>query len=84
LLHDIYNLDLPADLLVLSACESLVGLKRGFMYAGAAQVLVSLWKVDDEATAELMRLFYRGMLVNSQSPATASQNAQTARRKQRR
>jgi CHAT domain-containing protein len=59
-------------LVVLSACQSgqgklvggegLVGLTRGFMYAGAASVVVSLWKVDDAATAELMTRFYQKML----------------------
>ena len=63
-LNDIYNLHLDADLVVLSACrtalgqeirgEGLVGLTRGFMYAGAARVLASLWSVEDRATAELM------------------------------
>ena len=70
-LHDIYNLKLSADLVVLSACntglgkeikgEGLIGLTRGFMYAGAGGVAASLWKVDDEATAELMTRFYEGM-----------------------
>ena len=69
-LHEIYNLRLPVDLVVLSACqtalgreirgEGLVGLTRGFMYAGAARVVASLWQVDDESTAELMKRFYRG------------------------
>src|SRR5262249_23725873 len=63
-LQDIYNLKLPAELVVLSACqtalgkeikgEGLVGLARGFMYAGAPRVVASLWKVDDRATSELM------------------------------
>ena len=71
-LYEIFNLNLPAELVVLSGCstglgkeiqgEGLVGLTRGFMYAGAARVLVSLWAIDDEGTAELMRLFYAGML----------------------
>ncbi|HMJ24595.1 MAG TPA: tetratricopeptide repeat protein, partial [Pyrinomonadaceae bacterium] len=62
--NDIYNLKLPAELVVLSACqtglgkeikgEGLVGLTRGFMYAGAARVVVSLWNVNDKATADLM------------------------------
>ncbi|HYG80642.1 MAG TPA: CHAT domain-containing protein, partial [Pyrinomonadaceae bacterium] len=70
-LYDIYNLRLSADLVVLSACrtalgkdvrgEGLVGLIRGFMYAGASRIVASLWEVDDVATAELMTLFYRGM-----------------------
>lgn len=80
-LHDIYNLDLPADLVVLSACqtalgkevaaEGLVGLTRGFMYAGAERVLASLWKIDDRATAELMGRFYERMLVGGMAPAAA-------------
>jgi CHAT domain-containing protein len=70
-LHDIYNLRLDAALTVLSACqtalgkdirgEGLIGLTRGFMYAGAPQVVASLWDVEDHATAELMKHFYEGM-----------------------
>lgn len=86
-LHDIYNLDLPTDLVVLSACqtglgkdvkaEGLIGLTRGFMYAGAARVVVSLWKVDDEATAVLMEAFYAGLLGSDRlAPATALRRAQ--------
>jgi CHAT domain-containing protein len=87
-LHDIYNLELPVDLVVLSACnsalgkqvrgEGLVGIVRGFMYAGAERVVASLWKVDDEATGELMKLFYREMLQKGLSPATALRQAQIA------
>jgi CHAT domain-containing protein len=87
-LHDIYNLNLPVDLVVLSACntglgkdvkgEGLVGIVRGFMYAGAARVVASLWKVDDEATAELMKRFYQQILREGQSPAAALRAAQTA------
>jgi CHAT domain-containing protein/Tfp pilus assembly protein PilF len=93
-LHDIYNLKLPAELVVLSACqtglgkeikgEGLVGLTRGFMYAGAARVMASLWKVDDEATAELMKHFYEGILKQRQSPAAALRNAQVYMLKQKR
>jgi CHAT domain-containing protein len=85
-LHDIYNLNLPADLVVLSACntglgkdvrgEGLVGIVRGFMYAGAARVVASLWKVDDEATAELMKRFYRYMLQENMPAAAALKAAQ--------
>jgi CHAT domain-containing protein/Tfp pilus assembly protein PilF len=85
-LHDIYNLNLPAELIVLSACdtglgkdvkgEGLVGLARGFMYAGAARVVASLWKVDDEATAVLMTHFYRLMLKDGKPPAAALRDAQ--------
>ena len=79
---EIYNLKLPAELVVLSACqtalgqqirgEGLVGLTRGFMYAGAARVLATLWKVDDAATAELMQRFYEGMLGPQHLPAAAA------------
>ncbi|HEX9945728.1 MAG TPA: CHAT domain-containing tetratricopeptide repeat protein [Thermoanaerobaculia bacterium] len=85
-LNDIYSLRLNADLIVLSACktalgkeirgEGLVGLTRGFMYAGAARVLASLWSVEDRATAELMGSFYRGMLRDGLSPAAALRRAQ--------
>jgi CHAT domain-containing protein/Tfp pilus assembly protein PilF len=83
---DIFNLNLPADLVVLSACntalgkdvrgEGLIGLVRGFMYAGAARVVASLWAVDDESTAELMKSFYEKMLKEGMSPAAALRGAQ--------
>ena len=85
-LHDIYTLRLNADLVVLSACETalgreirgegLIGLARGFMYAGASRVVASLWNVEDQATAALMKEFYQGMLVSGQSPAAALRAAQ--------
>jgi CHAT domain-containing protein/Tfp pilus assembly protein PilF len=85
-LLDIYNLDLNADLVVLSACqtalgkqiaeEGLVGLTRGFMYAGASRVVASLWKVDDEATAALMKKFYESMLKKRETPSQALRNSQ--------
>ena len=93
-LNDIYNLDLPADLVVLSACnsalgkqikgEGLIGLTRGFMYAGAARVMASLWKVDDEATAELIKHFYQEMLAEKKAPAEALRQAQIAMWRQKR
>ena len=85
-LSDIYNLRLAADVVVLSACQSalgkavrgegLVGLTRGFMYAGAPRVVASLWQVDDESTAELMRRFYQAMLERKLAPAAALRAAQ--------
>ncbi len=85
-MHDIFNLRLPADLVVLSACqtalgkeikgEGLIGLTRGFMYAGAERVVASLWQVDDQATAQLMRRFYRGMLKEGLPPVAALRAAQ--------
>ncbi|HQR35585.1 MAG TPA: CHAT domain-containing protein [Blastocatellia bacterium] len=85
-LNEIYNLKLNADLVVLSACqtgigkevkgEGLVGLTRGFMYAGTPRVVASLWQVNDAATAELMKRFYRGMLKEKLRPAAALRQAQ--------
>jgi len=85
-LSDIYNLELNADLVVLSGCqtalgkqiqgEGLIGITRGFMYAGSPRVIASLWKVDDEATAELMKKFYENVLRNGQTPAEALRAAQ--------
>jgi CHAT domain-containing protein len=85
-LHEIYNLQLPAELVVLSACQSglgkdirgegMIGLTRGFMYAGAARVVASLWRVDDYATSVLMKKFYRGMLQEKLPAAAALRKAQ--------
>jgi CHAT domain-containing protein len=84
--HDVYNLKLPAELVVLSACETglgkdvrgegLEGLTRGFMYAGARRVVVSLWNVNDKATAALMQRLYTGMLRTNKTPAAALRAAQ--------
>lgn len=84
-LQDIYNLNLSADLVVLSACdtalgkdikgEGLVSLTRGFISAGSKSVVASLWKVDDRATAALMAEFYKGMLQDKLAPAAALRSA---------
>lgn len=84
--QEVYNLQLPAELVVLSACqtglgreikgEGLVGLTRGFMYAGAPRVIVSLWSVSDRATADLMGRLYAGMIKGGQRPAAALRSAQ--------
>jgi len=84
--HEVYNLRLPAEMVVLSGCrtglgkeikgEGLVGLTRGFMYAGSARVLVSLWDIDDEASAELMAHLYKAILTEHMTPAAALRAAQ--------
>ncbi|MEW6209430.1 MAG: tetratricopeptide repeat protein [Acidobacteriota bacterium] len=83
---EIYNLNLPVEMVVLSACqtglgeevkgEGIVGLTRGFMYAGAARVVVSLWSVADRPTADLMVRFYKGVLKKGIPPAAALRAAQ--------
>jgi CHAT domain-containing protein len=83
---EIYNLNLPVDMVVLSACqtglgevvrgEGIVGITRGLMYAGAARVVVSLWSVADKPTASLMTQFYKGVLKKNISPAAALRAAQ--------
>jgi CHAT domain-containing protein len=72
LANEVYNLDINADLVVLSACETglgemvegegIIGFTRPFLYAGAANLMVSLWKVADRSTAECMIAFYERVL----------------------
>lgn len=92
-LQEIYNLNLPCELVVLSACrtglgkkvrgEGLVGLTRGFMYAGTARVMASLWTVDDVATSEFMKYFYAELLGKKHlSPAAALRAAQLSMMRQ--
>jgi CHAT domain-containing protein len=93
-LRDIYNLDLAADLVVLSACETalgkevdgegMIGLTRGFMYAGAGGVVGARWKVDDSATAQFMKTFYSAIEKDGLSAAQALRRAQLALRKEKR
>jgi CHAT domain-containing protein/Flp pilus assembly protein TadD len=85
-LQDIYSLNLSADLVVLSACdtalgkdirgEGLVGLTHGFMASGAKSVVATLWKVDDRATAVFMATFYEALLKDGVTPAAALRTAQ--------
>ncbi|MBI2214616.1 MAG: CHAT domain-containing protein [Acidobacteria bacterium] len=85
-LREIYALDLDAELVVLSACqtalgreirgEGMIGLTRGFMHAGASSVISSLWRVDDRATAELMKRLYGAILRDGLQPAAALRAAQ--------
>ncbi len=91
LLHvpDIYRLPLNARLVTLSACETarrqvlagdeLLGLLRGFLYAGAPALLLSLWLVDDDTAARLMPDFYRRVLAGQDLPAALQQAQQTVR-----
>jgi len=91
LTSDVFGMNLAADLVVLSGCrtalgrevhgEGITGLSRAFLFAGAARVLASLWKVDDAATAALMTHFYRGLFVQKLPPAAALKAAQVTLRK---
>jgi CHAT domain-containing protein/tetratricopeptide (TPR) repeat protein len=90
-LSDIYELNLDADLVVLSGCrtalgkevrgEGVMGLTRGFQYAGVPRVVASLWPVQDRATAELMTRFYRAMWRDHRPPAAALREAQLSLRR---
>jgi CHAT domain-containing protein len=82
---DIFNMRLDGALVTLSACETgrgaivggdeLVGLSRGFLFAGAATLVQSLWRVDDRSTARLMQCFY-GALMDGIPPGAALRRAQ--------
>ena len=84
-LSEIFNLKLPTELVVLSGCqtglgkevkgEGLIGMTRGFMYAGAPRMVVSLWSVDDRATSALMARFYKRMLGGQKQPPSAALRA---------
>lgn len=90
---EIYQLHLNADLVVLSACETgsgqlvrgegIVGMTRGFFYAGAKNVLVSLWPVNDTSTSHLMIEFYREMLAGKAKSAALQQAKKNLRENSR-
>ncbi len=89
-LFDLYRLRLPAELVTLSGCgtglnvvvggDELMGLSRGLLYAGARSVLLTLWDVHDQSTAEFMRLFYEE-LAAGKDKARAVQSAMEAIRR---
>lgn len=84
---DVFNLELDGALVTLSACETgrsvvaggdeLIGLSRGFLHAGAATLVQSLWRVEDGSTANLMERFYRA-LRDGQPKGAALREAQLA------
>ncbi|HKV12782.1 MAG TPA: CHAT domain-containing tetratricopeptide repeat protein, partial [Thermoanaerobaculia bacterium] len=90
-LADLYDLDLDADLVVLSGCrtalgkevrgEGILGLTRGFFYAGVPRVVASLWRVDDSATEKLMTHFYRALWQDHLPAAAALRAAQQSLRR---
>jgi CHAT domain-containing protein/tetratricopeptide (TPR) repeat protein len=85
--HDIYQMKLSNDLVVLSSCQGAIGrqqpgegpmsLARAFLFAGSRAVVASLWEVNDEATAELMKRFYTYMVHDKLPPSTALARAQS-------
>ncbi|MBN1349178.1 CHAT domain-containing protein [candidate division KSB1 bacterium] len=82
---EILNLKLQPDLVVLSTCQSARGktrrgngpesMTRAFMFAGAPSVVVSLWNIDDQSTADFMLYFYEFLTKSKQSKDTALKNA---------
>ena len=86
---ELYDLNLNADLVTLSACETalgkvadgddVIGFTRGFLYAGAKTIVSSLWKVDDTATNKLMQSFYRNL--NKQDKRSSLRQAQLSLKK---
>ena len=85
--QEVYGMQLRAKLVVLSACqtalgkdvagEGLLGFARAFLYAGAQDVICSLWPVSDESTKVLMEYFYQG-LAQGKTPEESLQQAQAA------
>ncbi len=88
---EFYNLDLNADLTVLSACETglgeiylgegLIGLSRALLYAGSKNIIVSLWKVSDNSTSDLMIDFYKNLLNGEQEKQEFSKPLREAKLK---
>ena len=86
LAHEVYGLELDNEMVVLSACnthgggsgrgDGLAGWTQGFLYSGTERVVVSLWSVNDRATAELMGRFYRFHFEDGLAPADALRRAQ--------
>lgn len=93
-LHEIASLRLSADLVTLSGCstglgqpvsgEGVVGFARAFASIGVPAVVVSLWNVEDEATARFMSLFYHSMFTYHLGPAAALRQAQISMAKEKR
>ena len=96
-LQDLPAVPIDADLIVLSACatdvattpanqggEGLSSLARGWFAAGVPSVISSLWQIDDESTAELMARFYRALLVDGETAASALRTAQRSLARERR
>jgi CHAT domain-containing protein len=77
--NELYDLRLNAELVTLSACETglgeiksgddVIGLTRGFLYAGARSTVTSLWPVSDDSTAHLMKVFYAKLKAGSKTSA---------------
>jgi CHAT domain-containing protein len=85
--REVFETDLHADLVVLSACDTglgkiggdgVIGLSRAFIYAGTRSVVVSLWRVEDAVSRFLMERFHRTLLGNGGNKAAALRRAQLA------
>jgi CHAT domain-containing protein len=82
-LYDLYNLRLPVDLITLSGCstglnvvaagDELIGLARGLLHAGAQSLILSMWEVHDQSTAEYMKTFYRNLEKGQSKPIALRQ-----------
>ena len=86
----LYSSKIDVDLVTLSACETglgriangddIVGLTRGFLYAGSSSIVASLWRVDDLATADLMTQFYTNLKTLDKREALRQAQLQTKKK----
>jgi CHAT domain-containing protein len=89
--YDLYRMRLPVDLLTMSGCatglsvvaagDEILGLSRGLLYAGAKSLLLTLWDVHDQSTAEVMRSFYDHFRDAAENRALALKAAMLAARR---
>jgi CHAT domain-containing protein len=88
--NELYSIELNADLVTLSACETglgkisngddIIGLTRGFFYSGTSSVIASLWQVDDDATSYLMVQFYEALQTKNKRDALRAAQLNTMKK----